>query len=86
MISRIKHIKGVMLNYVAGVFVLFFCMDVYYFLRMLVVLVVAAIRPKSPGIRPIRVPCDNSEESIPFHSYKQIINQLISPWKPFKWQ
>ena len=44
-----------MLNYVAGVFVLFFCMDVYYFLRMLVVLVVAAIRPKRPGMRLIRV-------------------------------
>ena len=43
-----------MLNYVAAVFVLFFCVDVYYFLRMLVVLVVAATRPKRPGMRPIK--------------------------------
>ena len=49
------HVEVNMLNYVAAVFVLFFCVDVYYFLRMLVVLVVAATRPKRPGIRSIRV-------------------------------
>merc|ERR1712037_16087 len=35
-----------MFYYVAGVFALFFCVDVYYFLRGLVIFVIALIRPK----------------------------------------
>ena len=40
-----------MFYYVAGVFALFFCVDVYYFLRGLVIFVIALIRPKRQGMQ-----------------------------------
>ena len=39
-----------MIYYVAGMFVLFFCVDVYYFLQGMVIFVIALIRPKRPGM------------------------------------
>ena len=41
--------------YIAGMFVLFFCVDVYYFLQGMVIFVIALIRPKRPGMQPCRV-------------------------------
>ena len=40
-----------MIYYIVGVFVLFFLLDVYYFLRLVVTFAVSAlIRPKAPGV------------------------------------
>ena len=44
-----------MFYYVVAVFVLFFCVDVYYFLQGMVIFAIALIRAKRPGMWPFRV-------------------------------